>query len=269
MEVRAFAERVLGSRLLREKLRWPTDPFTDVDRGSAVRWSEPNRPPHLEITHRRHATRMPHADSFGAPRLRAVAHHIMANHELQALEVMAWVLLAFPEAPDDFRSGLLWVMKDEQRHTRMHVRRIRALGKRFGDCTLNGYVWRKTADYQCLLDYLAGLPLTFEGGNLDHSLYYAELFSKAGDEASAEVMRVIHRDEIEHVRFGVDWLRKLKPTALSDWETYCQHLKPPLRPADAKGSSFDRASRKAAGLTDDFIDHLATLAPRHLDEPTT
>jgi hypothetical protein len=32
---------------------------------------------------------MPHPETFADPKRRAVAHHIMANHELQALEVMA------------------------------------------------------------------------------------------------------------------------------------------------------------------------------------
>jgi hypothetical protein len=50
---------------------------------------------------------MPAAGAFHDPARRAVAHHIMANHELQALEVMAWTLLAFPEAPAAFRRGMV------------------------------------------------------------------------------------------------------------------------------------------------------------------
>src|SRR5690606_684551 len=122
------------------------------------------------------------------------AHHIMANHELQACEVMALVLCAFPEAPAAFRRGLARIIDDEQRHTRMHVERAAALGLAFGDLPVNAYIWKKAQDYESVLDYLAGLPLTFEGRNLDHTLEFERYFRAAGDRRSAAVMRVIHRD---------------------------------------------------------------------------
>ena len=94
----------------------------------------------------------------------------MANHELQALEVMARVALQFPDAPTEFRLGLAKIMQDEQRHTRMHIERAVMLGLRFGDLPVNSYIWQKSSEFECVLDYLATLPLLFEGANLDHTL---------------------------------------------------------------------------------------------------
>ena len=199
---------------------------------------------------------MPKPGAFADPAKRAVAHHIMANHELQACEVMAFVLTAFPDAPAEFRIGLARIIDDEQRHTRMHMQRAAELGIAFGDLPVNCYIWKKALDYHSVLDYLAGLPLTFEGRNLDHTVEFEEIFLTAGDEKSAGVMRVIHRDEIEHVRFGWEWLRRLKPPAQTEWDAYCEHLHWPMRPAKAKGENFLRAPRKAAGMTEDFLDHL-------------
>ena len=124
---------------------------------------------------------MPHLLSLGEPRRRGIAHHIMANHELQALEVMAFVLRAFPEAPSEFRLGLARVMCDEQRHTRLHAERGAELGVPFGSLPVNGYFWIKAQEFAEVLDYLAGLPLTFEGGNLDHTLEFEAAFREAGD----------------------------------------------------------------------------------------
>ena len=121
MELRAFAERVLYSDDLSRKTTRIADTLTDEVPGAAVRVAEPTRPENLQFAARKTAPAMPKAESLKDLRKRAIAHHVMANHELQALEVMAMVLLAFPDAPADFRIGLAHVMFDEQRHTRMHV----------------------------------------------------------------------------------------------------------------------------------------------------
>ena len=256
MEIREFAERVLFSDRLDEKLKQFDAPVTDQFPGEPLRVETPARPAELQFAARRKAPAMPRPGAFKIPRRRAVAHHIMANHELQALEVMAFVLCAFPDAPNEFRRGMIPIMGDEQRHTRMHVERAAALGLRFGQLPVNCYIWKKAQAFENVLDYLAGMPLTFEGRNLDHTLEFAEYFETAGDQRSAALMRVIHRDEIEHVRFGLEWLRKLKPPEQSDWDAYRSHLKWPLRPAKSKGDTFHREARQAAGMADEFIDQL-------------
>ncbi len=256
MEIRAFAERILLAESLDEKLRRAETEWTDENPGEPWRPEIPARPANLQFAPRRHAPAMPKPGAFADPHKRAVAHHIMANHELQACEVMAFVLAAFPEAHAEFRRGLARIIDDEQRHTRMHMQRASALGIEFGDLPVNCYIWKKALDYECVLDYLAGLPLTFEGRNLDHTVEFAELFQNAGDDRGAAVMRAIHQDEIEHVRFGWEWLRRLKSPEETEWQAYCKHLHWPMRPAKAKGEVFQRAARQAAGLTEDFLEHL-------------
>lgn len=256
MELREFAERILWSKNLDEKLARPGRSLTDKRPGEAWRPELPARPKELRFAARRTAPAMPKPGAFKDPTKRAIAHHIMANHELQALEVMSWVLVAFPDAPAEFRRGMVDVMLDEQRHTRLHVERAAALGLRFGELPVNSYIWQKAQQFECVLDYLAGLPLVFEGANLDHSLEFATLFEQVGDERSAAIMRAIHHDEIRHVAFGLEWLRKLKPPEQSDWEAFQSHLKWPLRAEKARGEIFQRDARREAGMSDDFIQHL-------------
>ena len=266
MELRAFAERILQSATIAEKLT-PIDPHaTDTAPGAAWRIDVPRRPDNLRFAGRKQAPPMPQPKTFRDPAKRALAHHIMANHELQALEVMAFTLCAFPEAPPEFRLGMADIMADEQRHTRMHIERAALLGLSFGAVPVNGYFWEKAQAFTSVLDYLAGLPLTFEGGNLDHTLEFAESFELAGDSRSAALMRVIHRDEIEHVRFGIDWLRKLKPPELSDWDAYVSHLHFPLKPEKSKGKTFHREPRLAAGLSEEFVTRLGNVEPTPPDQ---
>jgi uncharacterized ferritin-like protein (DUF455 family) len=253
MELRAFAECVLLSEDVDDKIRPVNEPFSDDEPGPATRVEKPARSADLQFAARRTAPQMPKPGGFRLQEKRALAHHILANHELQALEVMAYILLLFPDADSEFRFGLAEIMQDEQRHTRMHIERGQVLGVRFGDFPVNSYIWEKAQSFECLLDYLATLPLMFEGRNLDHTLEFASLFENVGDDRSAALMRVIHRDEIQHVAFGMQWLRKLKPPECSDWETFAKHLKWPLRPSKAKGDEFQAQARRDAGMTDDFI----------------
>ncbi|MEI7700171.1 MAG: DUF455 family protein [Planctomycetia bacterium] len=260
MELRKFAEQVLLSEDLDQKIARLTELLTDNAPGDAIRVAQPARPASLQFAARRTAPAMPKGASLGDPARRALAHHVMANHELQALEVMAMVLLAFPAAPRNFRMGLAAIMQDEQRHTRMHVQRCQELGMQFGDRPVNGWIWQKAMEYQSELEYVAGLPLVFEGANLDHSVEFEQYFVAAGDRRSAAIMRAIHRDEIHHVQFGLTWLRHWKTPEQSDWEAWTQALHWPIRPSKARGDMFQREARLAAGLNPDFIERLENFA---------
>ncbi len=256
MELRAFAEQVLFSDSLKTKTRRPDTRMADENPGDAVRVAMPTRPENLPFAKRRTAPPMPKPGAFADPAKRAIAHHIMANHELQALEVMAMVLLAFPEAPSGFRGGLAEIMFDEQRHTKMHSQRCEELGLTFGDLPVNGYIWTKATEYDSPLEYVAGLPLVFEGANLDHTVEFEGYFRRHNDKRSAAIMRAIHKEEVRHVEFGMEWLRKLKDPTLSDFDAWQQALKWPIRPSTAKGDTLQKEARLAAGMTAEFVETL-------------
>ena len=82
--------------------------------------------------------------------------------------------------PSEFRHGFVDIMRDEQRHTRLHIERAVELGVPFGSLPVNDYIWAKSQAFESVLDYLAGLPLTFEGRNLDHTLEFESLFRAGG-----------------------------------------------------------------------------------------
>ena len=257
MELRHYASQVLLSTDLNEKLASPDGPLTDAAPGPPLRPEWPGRPDNLRIAEKRRAPPMPKPGAFRNPARRAVAHHVMANHELQASEVMAMVLLAFPEAPTEFRFGLAEVMRDEQRHTRMHARRAEELGQPFGSLPVSGYIWEKSREFTSILDYLAGIPLTLEQRNLDHSQEFERWFLEHGDSKGAAIARTIHRDEIQHVAFGVQWLQRFKPPEQTTFEAFRAHLHWPLRPSRAvAGRPFDWKSRQAAGLDQEFLEAL-------------
>ncbi|HEY0781598.1 MAG TPA: DUF455 family protein, partial [Thermoanaerobaculia bacterium] len=182
-----------------------------------------------------------------------------ANHELQAAELFAWALLAFPDAPAAFRRGLLDILIEEQRHTRMYRARLAAAGADLGDFPVHGYFWSKVGTFTTPLRFVCAMSLTFENANLDHTLDYAAAARKARDEKTARVIDRVHQEEIGHVRFGWTWLQRLKSDDLSMWEAFTANLTWPLRPLRAKGRTFDVAGREAAGLDADFIHRLEAV----------
>jgi uncharacterized ferritin-like protein (DUF455 family) len=138
----------------------------------------------------------------------------------------------------------------------MHVQRCSELGLRFGDLPVNSWIWQKAQQFESVLEYCCGLPLVFEGANLDHTVEFEHYFRDAGDRRSAAIMRAIHRDEIDHVRFGIDWLRTFKPPEVDDFAAWVAGLHWPLRPSTARGAEFQREARLDAGLTPEFVQQL-------------
>lgn len=258
--VRAWALDLLGATELERKLAAPPPDLFDLECGPSLRVDSPGRPAGLEIVEGRRV-KVPPVTGMADPAQRRRILHAFANHELQATEIFAWALLAFPDAPRSFRAGCLKILAEEQQHLRLYVARIEALGGRFGDEPVSGHFWRQVPRLRTPLEFVCTMGLTFESANLDFALEYAAAARRAGDEATAAVLDRVHRDEIRHVRFAWDHLLLLKDPAQSPWSAYCAHVPPPHGASRARGAAFDEACRRAAGMDDDFVAHLAAVAP--------
>jgi len=114
--------------------------------------------------------------------------HFLANHELLATELMALVLLKFPDAPKEFRMGVYRTLREEQAHTLMYMRRMKECGLHFGELPVNDYFWRMVSGMEEPIDFVTRLSLTFEQANLDFSKHYATLFRQVGDSSTANVL---------------------------------------------------------------------------------
>lgn len=260
--VREFAERVLFGRTLEEKLAPPAaGGLVDERRGkSVVAPVLPGRPDELALTDAGVRAEFPGVAGIEDERQRGKLLHFFANHELLATELMALVLLKFPEAPAEFRAGVLETLREEQMHTKLYLRRMAECGVSFGEVPVNGYFWHLVAPMRTPLDYVTRLSLTFEQANLDYSKGYARVFDEAGDAETAKILERIYRDEIGHVSYGLEWFRQWHQGG-SDWKSFCSLLEDPLSAARAKGSfEFNEAGRREAGLDEEFIRELKVFS---------
>ena len=258
MQMREAAERILFAETLEEKLRLAPKAIFDDAPGAAIATPDrPGRPSELRIHAKGVRVDFPGIHRLDDNRERGVMLHFLANHELLAAELMALVLLKFPDAPKEYRAGVYEAMREEQMHTLMYVRRMRECGIEFGELPVNDYFWRIIAPMETPMDFVTRLNLTFEQANLDFSKHYASLFRQAGDNSTAAVLEKIYQDEIGHVGHGVKWFRRWKEQGGSDWESYRKMLSFPLSPARAKGlAPFNAEGRRLAGIDEDFIRHL-------------
>jgi len=254
MEICTFAQSVLFASSLEEKLR-AVDGLTDEDPGAPLGTPEmPGRPVDLRLRKDGVRARFPGADQLADAEHRGRLLHFFANHELLATELMALVLLKFPEAPKAFRRGIIRTLQEEQCHTRLYLQRMEACGVRFGDFPLNRFFWDTIAPMESPLDYVTRLSLTFEQANLDYARHYAALLNQAGDTETAGVLDRIYRDEIAHVGYGLKWFRRWKEAGESDWDAYRRRLPFPLSPARGRGTvAFNAEGRREAGLDPWFI----------------
>lgn len=269
MELCEFAERILFATTLDAKLECPTL-ITDERPGLPVEPPpQPGRPAELQFRSRgSRRSDFPSQHRLEQARERGRLLHFFANHELLATELMALVLLRFPQAPPAFRRGVLQTLKDEQEHTRLYLRRMRECGVHFGELPVRGYFWRAIAGMQSPMDYVAGLSLTFEQANLDFARHFQRQFVTVGDPDTARLLDRIYQDEIGHVAYGLKWFRQWKNPMESDWDAYSRQLKFPLSPQRAKGIALNIEGRRAAGLDPGFIAELNVYAQSRGRTPT-
>jgi len=258
--VAAFAERLVTSDDLAVKLERAPAGLPDEQRGPARRIAAPGRSADLAIVPGRRA-KVPPVAGMADPAQRVRILHAFANHELQAAELFAWVLLAFPEAPDAFRAGCVTILAEEQKHCALYIRRLEAHGARFGDFPVSGHFWRRMAAVSSPLEFVCAMGLTLESANLDFALEFAAAARAAGDTATAAVLDVVRTDEIRHVAFGWRWFERLRDTGADAWDAYCDNVTGGLGPGRARGAHFDRAGREAAALDPAFIDRLEQVRP--------
>lgn len=258
MRMREAAEQVLFGRTLEEKLQLPPTVVDDLRPGSALATPKaPGRPPELRVKTDGVRADFPSKNRLEEHRERGKMFHFLANHELLAAELMALVLLKFPDAPSEYRAGVYEAMREEQMHTLMYLRRMKDCGIEFGQLPVNDYFWRLVSPMNSPMEFVTRLNLTFEQANLDFSSHYAKLFHEVGDHSSARVLEKIYQDEIGHVGHGVKWFRQWKQQGCSDWEAFQTYMSFPFAAAKAKGMApFNDEGRRLAGLDEDFIAHL-------------
>ncbi len=257
MDIIEHAKQILFSADLDEKLQ-----FDELDR-SFKKFTpisipdNPGRSKKHEFSDKR--VKFPKKTSLHLPDKKALALHSFANHELQALEMMAAGILLFPtETEEDhkFKLGIMNTIQDEKKHFILYRKRMNELGADFGDYPIGNFFWKQLAKIQNKTQYYTFVALTLEAANLDFAKYYSEVFSSIEDHKTAKILDIVYEDEISHVAVGRKWLDKWRGDK-DLWQYFLENLPELITPARSKGMIFDREGRKKAGLDAGFIESVA------------
>lgn len=180
--------------------------------------------------------------------------HALAHIELNAVD-LAWDAVArftqvgFPRAYFD---DWVRVADEESKHFLLLADRLETLRSFYGALPAHDGLWQaaiETADNP--LARLAIVPLVLEARGLDVTPPMIAKLRAVGDDASADILQIIHDDEIGHVAVGKRWFDflcdrdGLQP--VSTWQHLVRtrfrgELKPP----------FNIPAREAAGFSAAF-----------------
>ena len=202
---------------------------------------------------------MPKRRAGGERGSRVALLHALAHIELNAID-LAWDLIArFAEEnpPRAFFDDWVAVADEEATHHGLLAERLADLGAEYGDLPAHDGLWEAAAiTAQDFLARLAVVPLVLEARGLDVTPAMIGRLERAGDAASATVLRRIYEDEIAHVAAGARWFdwgcaRDGLPPAETYHDRVRRYFKGALKPP------FNDSARAQAGLPAAFYAPLA------------
>lgn len=198
--------------------------------------------------------------AVSSPQGRAAMLHAVAHIEFNAIGLALDAVWRFAQLPEAYYRDWTRVAVEEVEHFCLLRERLRSMGHDYGDFDAHDGLWemtRKTT--HDVLERMAMVPRTLEARGLDASPQLRAKLAQAGDDASAQVIDIILRDEIGHVAIGNHWFAWLcKHRGLDPRATFVHlsavHAAPRLRGA------INVQARLAAGFDRDELAQLgATL----------
>jgi uncharacterized ferritin-like protein (DUF455 family) len=164
----------------------------------------PGRPPRPVLVHPRELPRR----GLGSQEGRAAFIHAIAHIELNAID-LAWdAVYRFRGLPAAFYADWVAVAHDESRHFVLLRDRLREFGHDYGDFDAHNGLWEmteKTAHDG--LARMALVPRVLEARGLDVTPAMIVKLRALGDNATADILEIILREEVAHVAAGSQWFR--------------------------------------------------------------
>ncbi len=169
--------------------------------------TDPAREPCFVVA--QYASEMVNFSDLSSPESRRERLHRHMNNEIGSIEMAAQCLADFPDAPWELRMALARQTYDECRHVEGLHNRLVELGGRKGEFPISNFEWSVTIAQDSLVARLTLQNRTFEAGQMDLLATLGKSWRAAGDSETGDLLDTILADEVNHVRFANQWIRKL------------------------------------------------------------
>jgi uncharacterized ferritin-like protein (DUF455 family) len=134
--------------------------------------------------------------------------HRQMNEEVDSLEASAQTLVDFPDAAWELRLQLARQCADEARHAVAYRAQVERRGGHVGQFPVMNFQYRIITARSDVISRLVIQNRSFEAGGLDAIAYGVDEARRSGDHELAEFYEAQLADEISHVRFANEWIRK-------------------------------------------------------------
>jgi uncharacterized ferritin-like protein (DUF455 family) len=265
---RALMESDVDQKLMRAKYlyaHWQSAMFKRSDIGDIKRLEEVGRPVKPELVSPAKVKKRSLHHEAG----RAALIHAVAHIEFNAINLALDAVYRFRDMPDVFYGDWLQVAAEEAYHFELLSARLQTLGYAYGDMPAHNGLWEQAVktDFDVMVR-MALVPRVLEARGLDVTPGMMERLEQVGDSETVEILKVILRDEIGHVKIGSRWFRYcceqrgLQPEATFR-ELLKQYMKSPLR------GPFYKEARLQAGFTQEELNELVQLEKHWIEEIKT
>lgn len=192
---------------------------------------------------------------------RATLIHAITHIEFNAINLALDAVYRFRDMPDDFYTDWLQVAAEEAYHFSLLANRLKLMSYEYGDMPAHNGLWEScvNTDHDVMVR-MALVPRVLEARGLDVTPGMMDKLEGIGDQQTVDILKIILRDEIGHVRIGSRWFhycceqRSLEPES-TFIDLIHQYMSGSLR------GPFYKEARLAAGFSEQELESLAKLSP--------
>ena len=184
---------------------------------------DPGRPQQPELVDPRKLERRSTATESG----RICLLHAFAHIEFNAINIALDAAYRFREMPRQFISDWLLVASEESRHFQLLSQELRRRGSYYGAHRAHRGLWDMVCRTRAkVLHRMAMVPRVMEARGLDVTPGMIAKFTQIDDQVAVDILEIIYRDEVGHVRIGNYWYHQLcEQQGLDAGETFRELIK--------------------------------------------